>query len=1188
MWSNSLPLTGRAERSRQGRFSRKKTHRKRGTPQRRFVPRLETLEDRMLLSILPTSPALADLAAPDLPGPGGGGGDFGPTLSRLSPSFTGAGGPAFQLFVSGRNFFAGATVEWNSTPLATHFLDVRTLRATVPASLIAAVGSDSITVSEFTGTSNALTFNVLPPSPPVANFDWRMPQHFGQDNLTSNYNQQTGNITFTQGPDGMIDYPWEDPTLVTYTVNDPQVGKIDYNNYVHPDKWTVILDASSSQHGSSPISTYTWTIQSITLAPQTSPVLSYAFPSLGTYSVTLTVTAADGSMSIPKTLCVVVKDYLIVSIGESFASGDGAPDKPVQYFGPIPIAPAQWENPRAYRSEFSGPAQAALALQRDLGPHASVTFVSVATSGGKISDGGLLSQIDQLQKLVGDRCIDAMLVSAGGDDVGFGQIAQDLVLGPYLAGIVDGKPPRTLDAIETDFLQNLNNLDNQWYPKLAAAITKQLHPNNVYITQYPDLLRDANGFFSDFPGLFGPTPLNVLSVVSLLDPLLIITPDDLAHALDFGISADKARWAYYNLEVPLNDEVQQAAVRWGWHFVDGIAADFQTHGYAAGDQRWINTFEDSLHYQGDVVGPLHPNAAGYQDIANRIVQQMLSGSIRGEVFDDANANGVIDNGERGLGGWTVYIDKNNHGRLDFGDPTTITDAEGKYSFEGLAPGTYVVREAPQPGNGWIQTKPPSVTVTVGVDFITGQNGTEVDFGNYHPGSIFGRVMNDLDDDGADTTQVTVLSVDTPKTIEDATVFSVGMHGEHFTIPSTTMSRLTVSGPAGSLTNVSLTLTIGQNDQSDLDVVLISPWGQPVRFFHNVSQGTLSASLPDFNNQNPNGDWFLEITDKEPGSGPAILQSWSLTLTMNPQEPGLGGWRVYLDLNNNDVLDSTSVTLPSPDAPKTIEDATIESIGIHGIHFTIPSMTMSRLTVGGLTGLLTNVGLTLTISQNDQSDLDVVLISPWGQPVRFFHNVSQGTLSASVPDFNNQNPNGDWFLEITDGKPGFRSAILQSWSLTLTVGDPSTLTRPDGSYSFQNLRPGYYTIREQIPQGWVRTDSEGDSDTALVQEGQASGSYDFWNFQQSIIGFTASGGVLPAGATLTSSLPTASQNRDVTTPRFEGIWALEPASLDGHLAAFSQAHLSLPVARAAMRSLGLLDNPWREAFGLADFGAEELQ
>ena len=89
---------------------------------------------------------------------------------------------------------------------------------------------------------------------------------------------------------------------------------------------------------------------------------------------------------------IVVKDILIVSIGDSYASGEGNPVVP-GYFG---FESAQWayspdpamerENANAHRSTAAAPAQFALALQKS-NPHEAVTFVSVADSGASIAQG---------------------------------------------------------------------------------------------------------------------------------------------------------------------------------------------------------------------------------------------------------------------------------------------------------------------------------------------------------------------------------------------------------------------------------------------------------------------------------------------------------------------------------------------------------------------------------------------------------------------------------------------------------------------------------------------------------------------------------------------------------------------------------------------------------------------------------
>jgi len=98
----------------------------------------------------------------------------------------------------------------------------------------------------------------------------------------------------------------------------------------------------------------------------------------------------------------------------------------------------------------------------------------------------------------------------------------------------------------------------------------------------------------------------------------------------------------------------------------------------------------------------------------------LGGDVRGQKFQDDNANGLPDAGEAGLDGWTVEL-------VDFATgavlATTVTAGHdlngdgavhpvhesGLYAFSGLADGIeYVVREVAR--SGWVQTAPDSINL----------------------------------------------------------------------------------------------------------------------------------------------------------------------------------------------------------------------------------------------------------------------------------------------------------------------------------------------------------------------------------------------------------------------------------------------------------------------------------------------
>ncbi|MEM9586567.1 MAG: SdrD B-like domain-containing protein [Planctomycetota bacterium] len=79
------------------------------------------------------------------------------------------------------------------------------------------------------------------------------------------------------------------------------------------------------------------------------------------------------------------------------------------------------------------------------------------------------------------------------------------------------------------------------------------------------------------------------------------------------------------------------------------------------------------------------------------------GSIGGTVWNDVNSDGILNDGETGLVGWTVYLDLDDDGERDPEEPTTLSSDTGGYQFTDLRPGTYVVAEEVQ--EGWVQTFP---------------------------------------------------------------------------------------------------------------------------------------------------------------------------------------------------------------------------------------------------------------------------------------------------------------------------------------------------------------------------------------------------------------------------------------------------------------------------------------------------
>jgi Ca2+-binding RTX toxin-like protein len=103
--------------------------------------------------------------------------------------------------------------------------------------------------------------------------------------------------------------------------------------------------------------------------------------------------------------------------------------------------------------------------------------------------------------------------------------------------------------------------------------------------------------------------------------------------------------------------------------------------------------------------------------------QIPLGSIQGSKWNDVNGNGVWDEGEKALAGWTIYIDSVTNGKLDPWEISTVTNADGKYTFSNLGPGEYAIREVNQ--TGW---RPTSPTAPYAVNLTAGQTLTGINFG----------------------------------------------------------------------------------------------------------------------------------------------------------------------------------------------------------------------------------------------------------------------------------------------------------------------------------------------------------------------------------------------------------------------------------------------------------------------------
>jgi GDSL-like Lipase/Acylhydrolase family len=337
-------------------------------------------------------------------------------------------------------------------------------------------------------------------------------------------------------------------------------------------------------------------------------------PGEDTYHISVRLRNKSGGG--PKNTSVItLRDHLVVCLGDSCAAGEGNPDitgrvrfgiecdaatasmvaeKEAKKIGINKkinmLKRARWLEPLAHRSLRSGHARGTRSAE-DRTAGRVITFVTFATSGAKIKEGLLEAQhpwqkplggqLEEARRTVGDRSVEALLLSIGGNDVGFAAGLEQLASDWQGGG---------LDKMVSETRRRIDELEGK-FDDLAASIEEILNPRRVFITEYPTGLFDKKdplgplGRRAEGCGVFDST---AYMQVSAVDAHMIF---ELAHRL--------------------NDQVRSAAERHdGWTYIDGINEGFAGHGYCEDDTFWIGA-EQSCRGQGDFEGTMHPNFNGH-------------------------------------------------------------------------------------------------------------------------------------------------------------------------------------------------------------------------------------------------------------------------------------------------------------------------------------------------------------------------------------------------------------------------------------------------------------------------------------------------------------------------------------------------------------------------------------------------
>ncbi|MCA9185751.1 MAG: VCBS repeat-containing protein [Planctomycetales bacterium] len=448
--------------------------------------------------------------------------------------------------------------------------------------------------------------------------------------------------------------------------------------------------------------------------------------------------------------------------------------------------------------------------------------------------------------------------------------------------------------------------------------------------------------------------------------------------------------------------------------------------------------------------------------------------ISGFKWEDLNGDGQWDDEEPAIEGWLIYLDHNNNGIWDIvTEPLTATDSDGEYRFDNLMPGTYRVREIVSAG--WTRSYPATGVHNVTLDFK--EVAGNLNFGNYEQITLSGVKWKDLNADGLrdaiddlgiagwtlflDTDMDGVLDGGEPTAVTDATGF------------------YQFAGLAPGLYTVEEVIPAGWSQ-------VLPTAGEGGRYQLIATSGDVVADL-DFANYE-----HVTITGRKVNTETLL---------------GIGGWTIYVDTNENGELDVDDTNTPIEPFDTTDAAGNYSIGGLAPGSYLIAEVPQTGWlqTIPGIEAETGLPGYRVDLTSGQSA-------------FRLFANIRTGTVEGIK-----------WLDEDGDGIRDANEQGLANWVIYLDTNnngmfddpdplntsahrDPYVVTRfddPDtplidetGTYTFSDVMPGSYNVREVLPAGWLQTSpGPATSPSAIavnVTGGASITNIDFGNIQAASI------------------------------------------------------------------------------------------
>jgi subtilisin-like proprotein convertase family protein len=430
-----------------------------------------------------------------------------------------------------------------------------------------------------------------------------------------------------------------------------------------------------------------------------------------------------------------------------------------------------------------------------------------------------------------------------------------------------------------------------------------------------------------------------------------------------------------------------------------------------------------------------------------------------ELIDTFSGSGGLANfGETGLAGQTVYIDLNDNGQLDVGEPSAVTNGQGNYRLFGIPAGTYTVRQVVQPTFGLSAPVGGLQTVTL----ADGEIAKGINFGDFQShGTISGYAFNDGNGDGIrETDLVPGVSPDVAFVVDASAASLLPMAGA-------TVGDVNGDGSPNTILDVEISGYINLLQDMVARGMGITSKMSVIAYGGVAKYVDLSG---------PTGDTQVHLHPSTDGNGNDIDDVEEILKSIRPVRLNLGpdsNFQAALALadnaftamgtaHGNGVVIFMAAAAPPAGTTYDTELASLAAKGVAIRAFAVGLTPFPQLQqIDAAAGGFTTAG-DLTTSFGGIADNSNV------------NYVESGMADMTV------------YLDLNNNG-------------TPDVDEPSATTDTQGLYSFVDLDPGTYTVRQVLPPGFITGSPISGSLSVSLVDGQVASSQNFADGQPTAVG-----------------------------------------------------------------------------------------